>query len=211
MGPCCTLTVSIHKHLSLLRDIDVCLCAACTVERELKQLDERLVRLLAYQRIQHLLSSQQLQQYDGASTVPLLVAGAASSDTRTMPLPSELLTAADIDRISRVFTSPKRQRPRPRAGGLRARAMLCPVVSKHFYNVRTSEVDPSQVRHDASFMGFRPTVSARFPEAAAMRYRALTIGRGSANDVELERFGYCNYISPKHAVIFYDEVVIMSK
>lgn len=84
--------------------------------------------------------------------------------------------------------------------------MLCPVVSKHFYNVRTSEVDPVNVRHDASFMGFRPTVSARFPEAIAMRYRCLTIGRGSTNDVELERFGHCNYTSAKHAVIFYDEV-----
>lgn len=89
---------------------------------------------------------------------------------------------------------------------LRARAMLCPVVSKHFYNIRTSEVDPAEVRHDASFDGYRPTVSTRFPEAAAMRYRIINIGKGSANDVELDRYGHCNYVSPKHAVIFFDEV-----
>ncbi|XP_018578687.1 PHD finger protein 12-like, partial [Anoplophora glabripennis] len=120
-----------------------------------------------------------------------------------MPLPSELLTPADIDRISRVFSSPKKK-TKPKST-IRARAMLCPVVSKHFYNVRTTEVDPTEVRHDASFMGFRPTVSARFPEAVAMRYRVLNVGKGSANDVDLEKFGYCNFIVPKHAVIFYDE------
>lgn len=47
----------------------------------------------------------------------------------------------------RVFASPKkRHRLRPT---IRARAMLCPIVSKHFYNVRTREVDPTDVRHDA--------------------------------------------------------------
>lgn len=121
-----------------------------------------------------------------------------------MPMPSELLTPADIERISRVFSSPKKKfKPK---STLRARAIMCPVVSPHFYNVRTSEVNPSDVRHDDSFLGFRPTVSARYPEAVAMRYRVLNIGKGSPNDVDLERFGHCNNISAKHAIIFYDEV-----
>lgn len=85
--------------------------------------------------------------------------------------------------------------------------MLCPVISKYFYNVRTSDVDAVDVRHDASFMGYRPTVSARFPEATAMRYRSISIGRGSSNDLELDRYGHCNFVSPKHAVIFFDEVI----
>lgn len=67
-------------------------------------------------------------------------------------------------------------------------------------------MDPTDVRHDASFMGFRPTVSLRFPEAVAMRYRVLNIGKGSSNDVNLEKFGFCNNIVPKHAIVFYDEV-----
>lgn len=57
-------------------------------------------------------------------------------------------------------------------------------------------------------MGFRPTVSTRFPEAVAMRYRVIHVGKGSANDVDLEKFGYCNYIYAKHAVIFFDDVSI---
>lgn len=78
--------------------------------------------------------------------------------------------------FGQVFSTPKKKKPR---NVIRARAMVCPVVSKHFYNVRTSEVDPTDVRHDASFLGFRPTVSARFPEAVAMRFRVLNIGKGT--------------------------------
>ncbi|KAJ8953724.1 hypothetical protein NQ314_007334 [Rhamnusium bicolor] len=165
------------------------------MELELKQLDDRLLKLLAYQRIQQLINSP--------SSPNNLFSPSFKEKFRQMPLPSELLTPADIDRISRVFSSPKKK-VKPKST-IRARAMLCPVVSKHFYNVRTTEVDPTDVRHDASFMGFRPTVSARFPEAVAMRYRVLNVGKGSANEVDLEKFGYCNFIVPKHAVIFYDE------
>lgn len=61
---------------------------------------------------------------------------------------------------------------------------------QHFYNVCTSEVDAVHVRHDATFiglMGFRPTVSSRFPEAIAIRYRTLTIGRVSTKYIELDK------------------------
>ncbi|XP_019872648.1 PHD finger protein 12 [Aethina tumida] len=165
------------------------------VELELKQLDERLIKLLAFQRIQELLA----QNTNNSTSY---FSPSLQNKLRQMPLPSELLTPADIDRIARVFSTPKKKKPR---NVIRARAMVCPVVSKHFYNVRTSEVDPTDVRHDASFLGFRPTVSARFPEAVAMRFRVLNIGKGSFNDVDLERFGHCNFISAKHAVVFYDE------
>ncbi|KAF5281676.1 hypothetical protein FQR65_LT14606 [Abscondita terminalis] len=160
------------------------------VSQRLMQLDDRLLKLLAYQRIQELLSQSDASYFgkffDG-------------------PLPSELLTADDIERISRIFSNSKKECDKPKTN-LRARAMLCPVVSKHFYNIRTSQVAPTNVRHDGSFLGHRPTVSARFPEAVAMHYRILSIGKGASNDVQLDAFGRCNYISPKHAVIFYDEV-----
>ncbi|KAG5874587.1 hypothetical protein JTB14_001224 [Gonioctena quinquepunctata] len=165
------------------------------IELELKQLDDRLIKLLAYQRIQQLLNTPAPSNN--------IFPSALKEKLRHMPLPSELLTPADIDRISRVFSSPKKK-TKPKSN-IRARAMMCPVVSKHFYNVRTTEVDPTDVRHDASFMGFRPTVSLRFPEAVAMRYRVLNIGKGSSNDVNLEKFGFCNFIVAKHAIVFYDE------
>ncbi|RZC40543.1 PHD finger protein 12 [Asbolus verrucosus] len=167
------------------------------VELELKQLDDRLLKLLAYQRIQHILNQP------NSTNLNLYLSSNLQNKLRHMPMPSELLTPADIERISRVFSSPKKK-SKPKSS-LRARAMMCPVVSPHFYNVRTSEVSPTDVRHDDSFLGFRPTVSARYPEAVAMRYRILNVGKGSSNDVDLERFGHCNNISARHAIIFYDE------
>ncbi|XP_072392696.1 PHD finger protein 12 [Diabrotica undecimpunctata] len=165
------------------------------IEFELKQLDDRLIRLLAYQRIQQLLNSP--------SSANNMFSPAVREKLSHMTYPSELLTPADIDRISRVFSNPKKKtKSKPT---IRARAMICPVVSKYFYNLHTTEVDSTDVRHDASFMGFRPTKSVRFPEAIAMRYRVLNIGKGSANEVNLEKFGICSNIVPKHAVIFYDD------
>ncbi|KAL3271561.1 hypothetical protein HHI36_022036 [Cryptolaemus montrouzieri] len=167
-------------------------------EVDLDHLDDRLIKLLAYQQIQNLLNQPNRPE----ELAHCLNSNNIQNKLRSMPLPSELLTPADIERISKVFSSPKKKKPK---SNLRARAMICPVVSKHFYNVRTSEVDPTDVRHDASYMGYRPTVSTRFPEAVAMRYRVLNIGKGSNNDVDLEKFGHCNFLSPKHAVVFFDE------
>ncbi|XP_017781995.1 PREDICTED: PHD finger protein 12 [Nicrophorus vespilloides] len=184
-------------------------------ERELRQIDDRVLKLLALQRIQQILYTQQHTEESYQLSAYLSQAHSSSLQSVlrncNMPLPSQLLTAADIERIARVFSSPKKQRnsgngSRIIASGvssLRARAMLCPVVSKYFYNVRSS--DGTEIRHDASFMGYRPTVSARFPEALSMRYRSLSIGRGAANHLQLDRYGHCNNVSPKHAVIFFDE------
>ncbi|XP_030754921.1 PHD finger protein 12 [Sitophilus oryzae] len=180
----------LKKEETVIKDI-MDGCFGDEVESELKQLDDRLIKLLAFQRLQQVFGHSN-QGQNNHTTIG------------KMPLPSELLTPADIDRISRVFASPKKKY-RSKCSNIRARAMMCPVVSKHFYNVRTREVDPTDVRHDASFMGFRPTVSTRFPEAVAMRYRVLNVGKGSSNDVDLEKFGYCNFISPKHATIFFDD------
>ncbi|CAG9767931.1 unnamed protein product [Ceutorhynchus assimilis] len=122
-----------------------------------------------------------------------------------MPLPSELLTPEDIEEIYRVLESPRNKTPRAMASMIKPRAMLCPIVSEHFYNIRSRDVNPADVKHDASFMGYRPTVSARFPEAVPMIYKVLSVGKGLSNNVDLLKFGYCNYIAPHHATIYFDE------
>lgn len=38
-----------------------------------------------------------------------------------------------------------------------------------------------------------------------MSYRTLSVGTGADNDVVLVRYGHCNFVSPKHAAIFFDE------
>ncbi|XP_044738088.1 PHD finger protein 12 [Chrysoperla carnea] len=176
------------------------------VDRELKQLDDRLVRFLAYQRLQQL-SKSDLPDIN------------KQKPHKHMPLPSELLTPADIERISRVFLSPTKCKsptppPPPPAPPIvptnttlssesittsiqtvdlsdvdtriRARAILYPVITKNI--IETVE-----------------TIDEKLSQATAMRYRSLSIGRGPANHVDIDRYGKCNFVSAKHAVIFYDE------
>ena len=43
-------------------------------------------------------------------------------------------------------------------------------------------------------------------QAVSMPFRSLGLGTGADMDVQLLGFGHCNFVSNKHAVIFYDEV-----
>ena len=49
-----------------------------------------------------------------------------------------------------------------------------------------------------------PLHSRRQP--ALMQYRSLSIGVGGGVGLDLEKYGHCNCLSKKHAVIFYDEL-----
>lgn len=67
-------------------------------ELEIKQLDDRLIKILAYQRLQQLLGNYLNHTHNNHSNNH--PQGNNGSNVK-MPLPSELLTPADIDRISR--------------------------------------------------------------------------------------------------------------
>uniref|UniRef100_A0A672R104 PHD finger protein 12 n=1 Tax=Sinocyclocheilus grahami TaxID=75366 RepID=A0A672R104_SINGR len=96
----------------------------CVVEVDMNELDEEFIRLLAWQRIQQLLSPKSL-----------------------------------------LFAAQKRD--------VQGRAVLCPLTGKG--------------------------------AAINMCYRTLYIGTGAEMDVCLTNYGHCNYVSGKHACIFYDE------
>ncbi|XP_076367507.1 PHD finger protein 12-like isoform X1 [Tachypleus tridentatus] len=100
-------------------------------DMDLSKLDEQLVRILAWQRLQQLLPQASVLKKSGNT--------------------HSTIESLDIS----------------------ARAVVCPV-----------------------FRG--PTVP--------MPYRTLTIGKGADMDVCLANYGHCNYVSAKHACIFYDEV-----
>lgn len=72
-------------------------------------------------------------------------------------------------------------------GEVRARALLCPVY-----------MNPS---------GEYATGTQSCP----MRFRTLSIGLGEGNQLDLANYGRCNYVSAKHACIYFDEVSAATK
>ncbi|XP_022096295.1 PHD finger protein 12-like isoform X2 [Acanthaster planci] len=128
-------------------------CVEGNGDVELSKLDERLVQILAWQRLQQLLP-QKPPPSTSAIKKYLVHSSTASTSTNTAgPTPS---TASFTHQI-------------------KARALFCPLTGRG----QSSPVP--------------------------MCYRTLHIGTGSDMDVCLSNFGHCNYISPKHACIFYDE------
>ncbi|KAK7125575.1 hypothetical protein R3I93_021062 [Phoxinus phoxinus] len=109
-------------------------------EVELGSLDEKFIKLLAWQRIQQLF------------------------ELKTSPVQSSSPSSAS------------------------------PAHKKH------SEAQSKEVQARASFC----SVTGK-GTAVSMCYRSLYIGTGADMDVCLTNYGHCNYVSGKHACIFYDE------
>ncbi|KAJ8256967.1 hypothetical protein COCON_G00191190 [Conger conger] len=122
-------------------------------ELELSDLDERLIKLLAWQRIQQLLPPKALPAQTICVTPPQ-----TTTTTTASPAPA----------------------PAP-----------APPLSE----VQKSEVQARAVFYPLTGRG----------GAVNMCYRTLYIGTGADMDVCLTNYGHCNYVSGKHACIFYDE------
>ncbi|XP_052463802.1 PHD finger protein 12 isoform X1 [Carassius gibelio] len=109
-------------------------------EVELGSLDEKFIKLLAWQRIQQLFKSK----------------------------------ASPVQSSSPLSVSPTHRKP--------------------------SEAQNKEVQARASFCS-----ASGKGTAVNMCYRSLYIGTGADMDVCLKNYGHCNYVSGKHACIFYDE------
>lgn len=108
-------------------------CIEGSGEIELSKLDERLVNVLAWQRLQQLLNPSKT--------------------------PNQKKTPSSVA---------------PESNDVKARAVLCPLSGKG--------------------------------NPVPMPYRTLTVGTGADMDLCLASYGQCNFVSPKHASIFYDEI-----
>uniref|UniRef100_A0A1Q3F1W2 PHD finger protein 12 n=1 Tax=Culex tarsalis TaxID=7177 RepID=A0A1Q3F1W2_CULTA len=77
------------------------------INEELKSYDDSLIKMLAYQRLQQILA----QRNETSANVPekvIIETIKSEEPVKAIPLPSQLLTKDDIERIAREFTSPKR-------------------------------------------------------------------------------------------------------
>ncbi|PNF41953.1 hypothetical protein B7P43_G14637 [Cryptotermes secundus] len=137
-----------------------------SADNELSKLDERLIHLLAYQRLQQLLPNTaspstspdpQPASSPPISSVPLSPTPCTSSQT-TQPNVTNPVPAIAMHHQPHI---------------VQARAILCPLTCRG--------------------------------SPCSMPYRTLTVGTGADMDVVLVNYGHCNFVSPKHASIFYDE------
>ncbi|KAL7848343.1 hypothetical protein AOLI_G00230610 [Acnodon oligacanthus] len=133
------------SELLNLGDLSSCLKSMMkgTGEIELNTLDERFIKLLAWQRIQQLLEPKALPSHSDV----------ASPTTTSLAQDNRHTEAQNKD--------------------VQARATFYPLSGKG--------------------------------AAINMCYRSLYIGTGADMDVCLTNYGHCNYVSGKHACIFYDE------
>lgn len=134
---------SIHSYIQDINDI------------ELNKLDNNVLRLLAWQRLQQLIAN------------PKTISDSNGTN-------HSYSTASSQTTIKRICL-----------GDVRARAVLCPVFIRSGNNSLNNNISGP---------------------AIAMSYRTLNIGTGADNDVILGNYGFCNYVSNRHACIFYDEV-----
>lgn len=80
------------------------------INEELKNLDESLIRQLAFRQLQEIIyeNPDLVRQYQEESTGKAILQALLKKPVRNVSLPSQLLTKEDIERISREFTSPNK-------------------------------------------------------------------------------------------------------
>ncbi|KAG4078348.1 hypothetical protein HA402_013058 [Bradysia odoriphaga] len=206
------------------------------VNEELKNLDETLIKQLAYRQLQEILYENQdlVRQYQEESTNKAILKALLNKPVRSVPLPSQLLTKEDIERISREFTSPNKdgridRSPSPiNVDGYEAKRIKVEdsMMSNGFDDYRSNEqkamdvanllqepMRDSKVRARAILTpvgdvlnGKRWFTKYSSENTVYMRYRSLTIGTSPGSQVQLRKVSQCPYVSNKHATIFYDDV-----
>nr|XP_054749312.1 PHD finger protein 12-like [Lytechinus pictus] len=161
-------------------------------EVELSKLDERLVQILAWQRLQQLLPQK-------TQTLQTTIVNKKTTTNTVSSSSSASTTAAAINQgTSSIHTFS--------TGG---------TTTVSSVPLHTSTLPSPGTVHGVSSTGLSHTVRARAMVCpmnskgpgtpVPMCYRSLHIGSGRDNDVCLRNYGHCNFVSSKHACIFYDE------
>ncbi|GBP60093.1 PHD finger protein 12 [Eumeta japonica] len=171
------------------------------VEKQLQKLDERLVKLLAWQRLQQLLTGERCA--GPWRRAPLSAKAEALLDRsidrgrlarygfRHVALPSQLLSRADHERIARAVWGAPPDEPDDEL----------PSSPGHSLSDTTVKATLCPVERPAS-----GGLGDGLGRAVPMRLSRLSVGSGAACDVPLARYARCRHTSPLHALIFYDEV-----
>ncbi|XP_053670092.1 PHD finger protein 12 [Anopheles nili] len=213
------------------------------VSRELEYLDPVLIRLLALQRMQQLIVDYpdivQSSSDNETNRSEIIKQLSQNDDLKKMPLPSQLLTKEDIERIAREFTTANGNNAKETSkanvhGGMQnVRKTIKRMISSELSDATepnpakingltglteriVNQAQQQQIRVRAALTwvdldqeGYFSFEKVDASDAICMSYRCLTIGSGPGNDLTLVKYGDCASTSSRHAIIFYDEVTRM--
>ncbi|CAD7086687.1 unnamed protein product [Hermetia illucens] len=187
------------------------------IDTELRNLDVDLIKILAFQRLQQIIVDNPdiVGKYRNRTAARTIRDICKADPSKNMPLPSQLLTQEDIERIARTFADDgdhdsdevdeyDRYQPTIRTDEDKAREIalrLEPKILKSQIRARAVMTPVGDI-----IEGNKWFTSYTMEGSVYMRYRSLLIGSGPGSDVQLTLAGHCSQISPRHAIIFYDEI-----
>lgn len=174
-----------------------------SINEQLCNLDADAVKLLAFQRLQQIVNENPnfIQKFQDKSTASQTVTEIAKWDVHRFPIPLKEDDSGDIKPILRM----REQAFHVKDDGEKAHSVALSLERP----IKRSQIRSRAVLTFANdylagrvWFSIAPTLNL----SVCMRYRSFAIGYGAENDLDLSRFGECAFASPKHAVIFFDDV-----
>lgn len=175
------------------------------INEQLVNLDEDTIKLLAFQRLQQIVNENPnlVQKFQDKSTASQTTAEIAKWDIHRFPIPvpndgKDEIAAEQIIRMPDRPFHVKNDEEKAHSVAL----SLERSIKRSKIRSRAVMTFANDYLSGRIWFSIAPSLNL----SVRMRYRSLAIGYGAENDLDLSRFGACAFVSPKHAVIFYDEV-----
>lgn len=170
-----------------------------SIEYQLENISMDTIKILAYQRLQQIVNENPncIQKFQDPSTVSETVTEIAKWDIHRFPIPDY----KDENLSMRINDRPFHIRNDAEKASSVALSLEHPI---HSSNVQSRAVFTFVNEYLSGKIWY--TIKPSLNQSVFMRYRTFDIGVGADNHLDLSRFGICAYTSPKHAVIFYDDI-----
>lgn len=177
------------------------------INEQLCNLSDETIKLLAFQRLQQIVNENPncIHKFQDKSTASSTITEIAKWDVNRFPIPLPNEIKSDETKAAILVL---RTNDRPfhiRSEGEKAHSVALslerPIIRSKIRS-RAVLTFANDYLSGRVWFSVAPTLNL----SVYMRYRSFAIGYGAENDLDLSRFGECAFVSPKHAVIFYDEV-----
>lgn len=180
-----------------------------SINEQLCNLDMDTIKLLAFQRLQQIVNENPnfIQKFQDKSTASQAVTEIAKWDVHRFPIPlPNVVKDEGVDEKSYLPIVRMREQPfHLRSEDEKAHSLALSLERP---------INRSKIRSRAVLTFANDYLSGRVWFSVApslnlsvcMRYRSFAVGFGAENDLDLSKFGTCAFVSPRHAVLFYDDV-----